>query len=258
MPSVEPCADTTIVTRMVYFNAFQVPLMLSAVNVGLPHFASDLSMTAVMLSWIPTAYLMASVMFVLIFGRLADHVGRKRIYLLGTGVVFITSVMAALSQTGEQLIVMRYLQGIGVAMIYSTQIALLTSVFPPQQRGKAIGRMISIIYLGLTCGPLLGGYVVDLLGWRALLVFQLPLALIVLWQGICRLEHEWKADHEEPFDIIGSLIYALSIAAICAGTSFISHALAQVLLVIGLLGIGLFVMYEKRTEFPLFDMALFK
>ena len=113
---------------MVLLNAFTTPLMLSAVNVALPAVAKDLSMNAVQLSWVPMAYLMASAMFVLIFGRVADMVGRKRIFLIGTSSVIVTSLIAAFSDSSTMLISARFLQGVSAAMLYATQVAIVLSL----------------------------------------------------------------------------------------------------------------------------------
>ena len=169
---------------MVLLNAFTTPLMLSAVNVALPAIAIDLSMNAVLLSWVPMAYLMASAMFVLIFGRIADMVGRKRIFLLGTASVIVTSLIAAFAVNGSMLISARFLQGVSAAMLYATQVAIVSSVFPPAKRGRAIGLTVSTIYLGLTIGPLIGGYVIDAFGWRASFMVHIPLAVMVLFVGL--------------------------------------------------------------------------
>jgi EmrB/QacA subfamily drug resistance transporter len=254
-----PESDQTlrITLLMVYLNAFQLPLMLSAVNVGLPHFASDLQMNAVMLSWVATSYLMASVMFVLPFGRLADMRGRKKIYLSGTLIVALASILAAVCTSGDQLVFLRFVQGIGGAMIYATQIAILTAVCPPAMRGRAIGKMVSILYLGLTCGPLLGGYVVELLGWRALLVMQVPLAVIVLLIGFFRVPDDLQEASSAHMDIPGTVCYAMSIAAICAGASLVPDVDAWLLLGLGVAGLYGFVLIEKRVAHPVFDLSLF-
>ncbi|MFB3090056.1 MAG: MFS transporter, partial [Gammaproteobacteria bacterium] len=172
---------------MVLLNAFTTPLMLSAANVALPAIAEDLKLDAVMLGWIPMAFLMASAMFVLVFGRIADMVGRKRIFLIGTVSVIVTSLLASLASNGSFLITARFLQGMSAAMLYATQIAIVTSVFPPKQRGHAIGLTVSTIYLGLTCGPLIGGLLIDLYGWRASFVFHIPLAIVVLLIGLFKV-----------------------------------------------------------------------
>ncbi len=118
---------------MVLLNAFTTPLMLSAANVALPAIAEDLKLNAVVLGWIPMAFLMASAMFVLVFGRIADMVGRKRIFLIGTVCVIVTSVFASFASNGTYLITARFLQGMSAAMLYATQVAIISSVFPRKQ-----------------------------------------------------------------------------------------------------------------------------
>ncbi len=115
---------------MILLNAFATPMMLSAVNVSIPFIADDLSVNAVLLCWIPMAYLMASAMFVLIFGRIADMVGRKKIFLIGTTSVIVTSLIATLVDSGIALIAVRFLQGVSAAMLYATQVAIISSIFP--------------------------------------------------------------------------------------------------------------------------------
>lgn len=242
---------------MVLLNGFTTPLMLSAANVALPSIADDLHMDAVMLSWIPMAYLMASAMFVLIFGRLADMYGRKRIFMIGTFCVVITSIFAALSVNGEVLIIARFLQGVSAAMLYATQIAIVTSVFPPAKRGHAIGLTVSAIYLGLTCGPVIGGYLIDNFGWRASFVFHIPLAIVVLMIGILKVPGEWLSEEKGSFDTRGAMLYSLSILGLCIGVSLLPDISSLILLLPGIIGIILFVRYAKHAEHPIFDVRLF-
>ena len=242
---------------MVLLNAFTTPLMLSAANVALPSIAEDLKLDAVVISWIPMAFLMASAMFVLVFGRVADMVGRKRIFLIGTMCVIITSVIASLATNGTFLITARFLQGMSAAMLYATQIAIISSVFPPKQRGHAIGMTVSTIYLGLTCGPLLGGFLIDLYGWRASFVFHIPLAIIVLLIGIFKVPGDWSADETGEFDLKGALVYGLSIVLLCLGVSTLPESLGILFLVFGLFGIWLFIKLAKRSRHPIFDVSLF-
>ncbi len=242
---------------MVLLNAFTTPLMLSAVNVALPSIAIDLSMNAVSLSWIPMAYLMASAMFVLIFGRLADMIGRKRIFLFGTGSVIITSLIAAFAVSGSMLIAARFLQGMSAAMLYATQVAIISSVFPPAKRGRAIGLTVSTIYLGLTIGPLIGGYVIDDFGWRASFMVHIPLAVIVLVLGLFYVKGDWSADERGSFDLFGGLLYILSILIICIAVSYLPSTLSLVLLVVSLFGFVFFFLFERVHKHPMFDVTLF-
>ncbi len=242
---------------MVLLNAFATPLMLSASNVALPEIAEDLNLDAVMLGWIPMAFLMASAMFVLVFGRVADMVGRKRIFLIGTASVIVTSLLASMSMNGTLLIFARFLQGASAAMLYATQIAIISSVFPPQQKGRAIGMTVSIIYIGLTCGPLLGGFLIDLYGWRASFLFHIPLAIIVLLIGLLKVPGEWSADERGKFDIKGSVVYGLSILLLCIGVSTLPELFGILFLMSGLFGIWVFIALARRTDQPIFDVSLF-
>src|SRR3989304_1497369 len=242
---------------MVLLNGFTTPLMLSAANVALPAIAVDLKINAVMLSWIPMAYLMASAMFVLIFGRIADMYGRKRIFMVGTVSVIITSLLAAISANGELLIAARFLQGVSAAMLYATQIAIVSSVFPPAKRGHAIGMTVSSIYLGLTCGPVIGGYLIDVAGWRASFVFHIPLAIIVLLIAVLKVPGEWLAEEKGEFDIKGAMIYSLSIVFLGIGVSTLPESTSFVLILLGMIGIFVFFKIARRTNHPIFDVSLF-
>ncbi|MBL1142801.1 MAG: MFS transporter [Proteobacteria bacterium] len=246
-----------ITLTMVLLNAFTTPLMLSGVNVALPAIAIDLSMNAVLLSWIPMAYLMASAMFVLIFGRLADMVGRKRIFLIGTGSVIVTSLIAAFAVSGTMLVAARFLQGMSAAMLYATQVAIVSSVFPPAKRGRAIGLTVSTIYLGLTIGPLLGGFVIDAFGWRASFLLHIPLAFVVLLLGVFYVKGDWSSDERGSFDLFGALTYIVSILIICIAVSYLPSTLSLFLLALSLFGFAFFFLFEKVHKHPIFNVTLF-
>lgn len=246
-----------ITLAMVLLNAFTTPLMLSSVNVALPSIAADLSMNAVLLSWVPMAYLMASAMFVLVFGRIADMIGRKRVFLMGAGCVIISSLIAASAVSGTMLIAARFLQGMSAAMLYATQIAIVASVFPLAKRGRAIGLTVSTIYLGLTVGPLIGGYVIDSFGWRASFIVHIPLAIIVLVLGLFFVKGDWSEDERGSFDLFGALLYIFSILMICIAVSYMPSTLSLMLVAASLFGFLVFFLFERAHKHPMFDVTLF-
>ena len=256
-PSILENPIQRITLIMILLNAFATPVMLSAVNVAIPFIADDLSVNAVLLCWIPMAYLMASAMFVLIFGRIADMVGRKKIFLIGTTSVIVTSLIATLVDSGITLIAVRFLQGISAAMLYATQVAIISSIFPPAKRGYAIGLTVSAIYLGLTVGPLIGGYAVDLYGWRASFVVHLPLAMIALAIGILYVKDEWLSDKRGSFDLFGAILYMLSILILCFGVSYLPSVLSLILIFFSLFGFIFFFLFERKHIHPIFDTTLF-
>jgi len=241
---------------MVLLNAFATPLMLSATNVALPTIGENFSLSAVALSWVPLAYLMASAMFILIFGRLADARGRKRFFLLGTSAVVLSSAFTALSISGSMLIAGRFLQGVSAAMVYATQMAIVSSVFPQEQRGKVIGLVVATVYVGLATGPLLGGIVTDLFGWRANFLLHIPLALIVLAIGLWYVREEWLGLAQD-FDLAGGILFSGTIALLCIGVSFFPSALSWPLLALFLLGLIVFVRYALKKDNPIWDIRLF-
>ena len=241
---------------MVVLNSVSTAMMLTGVNVALPAIAADLKVDAVALSWIPTTYLLASAAFTLSFGRLADMFGRKRIYLLGTAGVVVSSILAAFAANEVQLIGGRLLQGICAAMLYATNVAIVSSVQPPKQRGQAIGLTVSAIYFGLSVGPLFAGWLIELAGWRATFLMHVPLSLVVLYIGSARLKIEWRAEERGVFDLKGALLYMVGLSALMLGVSSLPGPLGVGAVVCGLLGVWWFVRHERRHPHPLMDVRL--
>ncbi len=256
-PTGAPSDLQRAVLLMVLLNAFTTPLMLSATNVALPAIAGDLQLDAVTLSWIPMAYLMASAMFVLIFGRIADVAGRKKVFLCGTVAVIASSTLAALSINGGMLLAGRFLQGMSAAMLYATQMAIVTSVFPAHQRGRMIGLVVSSVYVGLAAGPLLGGFVIDTLGWRYSFLLQVPLALVVLLTGLTRVHDEWRAAERTPFDFRGALLYSSTILLLCLGVSLLPSWRAAALLAGSVVLLTAFLRHARGARHPIWDVRLF-
>ena len=236
--------------------ALLTPFLGSAVNVALPAMAADLQLDSVELSWIATAFLVATTVGLVPFGRLADQVGRKRVFLLGMVVFLVAAVGCALAGSAAVLIAMRVLQGVGAAMIFSTGLAILTSVYPPGERGRVLGFNAASVYLGLSIGPVAGGYLTQHAGWRSVFLVCVPLGLatlVVAWRG---LKGEWKGAAGGSFDVLGSVLYGLALVAFMLGLSALP-ALKGVGLVAG--GLAIFwvlVIWERRVTTPVLDVAL--
>ena len=241
--------------------SFIFPFMASTVNIALPSLGKELSLDTVMLGWVATAYLLSSAALLVPFGRIADIYGRKKIFTWGIGIFTLSSLLCGLANSATMLIAWRVLQGIGGAMLAGTAVALLTTVFPANERGKVLGIIVAAAYLGLSLGPVLGGVLTQHLGWRSIFFVGALLGLLVLGVVLWKLKGEWTGAKGERFDFAGSAIYVLGLVAlVCGFNSFtlLPAGLGAGLIVGGAIGLSLFVMWEMRTGSPVLDISLFK
>ena len=238
-------------------SSFMTPFMLSSINVALPAIGNEFKTDAVLLSWVQTSYLLAAAVCMVPFGKLADIYGRKKIYMCGQILITVTSLLTAISISGPMLIVFRIFQGAGGAMVFATGIAILTSVYPPQERGKVLGIAVAAVYVGLSCGPFFGGLLTQHFSWRSIFLAYLPVGLFIILLIIFRLKGEWTGAEGEKFDLSGSLIYGVAIVAIMYGISELPAIFSIGLLIIGVLALVAFVNWEKKIQSPVFEVKLF-
>ncbi|MFC2047439.1 MFS transporter [Chloroflexota bacterium] len=238
--------------------SFLTPFMGSSVNIAIPSIGKEFAMDAVSLGWIATAYLLATSVFLVPFGRIADIYGRKKIFTYGILIYTASSFLSAISVSEAMLISFRVLNGIGSAMIFGTGVAILMSVFPVKERGKALGMNVAAVYVGLTLGPFLGGFLTQHFGWRSIFWVNVPLGLITIALIFWKLKGEWAEAKGEKFDFTGSIIYGLAVIAIMYGLSLLPAMLGVGSITIGILGILAFIMWEVRVRSPVLHMNLFK
>ena len=243
---------------LVSLAAFLIPFMGSSLSLALPVIQKELAVNLIILGWIPTAFVLANAATVLPFGRLADIHGRRRIFSYGVLIYTVASLLAAFSDSGLVLVIFSFLQGLGCAMIFATMVALLSSVFPMERRGEALGLYVSAVFIGLFLGPILGGLLIQYLGWRSIYLFNVPIGIILLFILFWKLKMEWAEAKGESFDYRGAVIYSLSLVAVLYGFSSLLEDLGKVFLVVGLLGIVGFFLLERRTESPILKLEIFK
>ncbi|MGZ7049589.1 MAG: MFS transporter [Methanobacterium sp.] len=237
--------------------AFLVPFMGSSLYIAIPTIGNEFLMDAVLLSWIPTAFLLSSAMFTLPFGRIADIYGFKRVFIIGIIFYTLFSFLSGIAPSAVSLILFRVFQGIGGAMIFGTGVAILTHVFPLQERGKALGINVAGVYVGLALGPILGGFLTQYLGWRSIFFFNVLLGLIIISFVLLRLKGEWRECKGEKFDFKGSFIYCIALFLIIYGFSLVPTSLGILLIAAGIIGIVSFVIIEMKVKNPFLDIELF-
>ena len=237
--------------------SFMGPFMISAVNVALPAIQSDLRMNAVQLSWIASSYLLAVAVGLIPAGKIADIYGRKKVFTTGLVIYTLGSTSAAFVDTAAWLIFFRVVQGLGAGMFVTTGMAILTSIFPPQKRGRAIGIYVAAVYVGLSVGPFVGGFLTQQFGWRSIFLVMFPMGLGSIAITLSFLKGEWADARNQKLDVLGSLIYAIAILFLIYGASILPSLTGGLLIPAGLLGLGLFFRQQSRTPYPVFEVSLF-
>jgi len=238
--------------------SFIFPFMGSSVNNALPSIGRELSLDAVTLGWIATAFILASATLLVPFGRIADIYGRKKVFTYGVIVFTVSSFLSGLAGSAAMLISFRVIQGIGGAMIVGTGVAMLTSVFPADERGKALGINVAATYAGLSLGPVLGGVLTQHLGWRSIFFMTVPLGLAVLGVILWKVKGDWAEAKGEKFDLAGSIIYSLALVVLVYGFTMLPSMLVVWLIVAGVIGLSAFVRWEMKTRSPVLDINLFR
>jgi len=247
------------VLAVVMVTSFLAPFMGSSINLAIPAIGTEFNGTAMLLSWVVAGYLLASAAFLLPFGRLADIVGRKKIYIAGIILFSLFALLSGVAWSIQSMIFFRICQGIASSMIFSTGIAIVTSVYPPDKRGQAMGLTAAATYVGLSLGPVLGGFMNHYFGWRSIFYFTAFIGLFAASLAAWRLKGEWAGAKGEKFDFVGSIFCILSLAAVLYGFSEISRSgWGKYILVLGVLLMAVFVNYESRQKYPIFHVDLFR
>ena len=237
--------------------SFMGPFMISSVNVALPAIQADLQMDAVQLSWIATAYLLAVAVGLVPAGKIADIHGRKRVFATGLAVYTVGAGLAAFANSATLFIGLRVIQGLGAAMFVTTGMAIITSIFPPNKRGRVIGIYVAAVYIGLSVGPFAGGFLTHYFGWRSIFLVMLPLGLFSLVLTLHYLRGEWLGEPGQKLDVAGCLLYASAILTMVYGATRLPSAIGVVLLVSGLILFAIFIRHQLTARFPVFDIQLF-
>lgn len=239
-------------------SSFITPFMAASVSVALPSIGDAFKLDDITLSWIVSAYLLAAAMFLVPFGRIADIHGRKKIFLIGIITDAVSSLVLALAPSSHVLIAFRVIQGIGGAMIFGTGIAILTSIFPGRERGRVLGISVAFVYLGLSLGPVIGGFLTQQFGWRAVFFSTFPVSTVVVVLVVWKLRGEWAEARGEKFDFAGSAIYGLGLAALVYGFTILPEITGLWMVAGGAGAITAFVWWETRAASPVLNIDLFR
>ncbi|HNX67060.1 MAG TPA: MFS transporter [Bacteroidales bacterium] len=238
------------------FASFLTPFMGSSVNLALPAIGNEFGANAITLSWITLSYMLSTAIFLLPAGRAGDILGRKKVFTAGIFLFTLAMLLLTFTPGIKYMLIVRVIQGVASAMVFGTNMAILTSVFPAGERGRAMGINVTFVYLGLASGPSLGGVLTRYLGWRSIFAFLVPMGILSLILIKAKIREEWRDSRGENFDWPGALTCGASLAAIMYGFSILPGIAGWILTALGIILIALFFYIENRSDSPIFDVSL--
>ena len=248
------------VTLNIWIGAFMSALDASIVNISLPTIVRSLNTDLTAVAWVVMAYLIVITGCLLLMGRLSDLFGQRQIYLLGFLTFTIGSAFCGFSPTIYFLIGSRMLQGLGASALMANGSAILTTAYPEEDRGKALGILGSVISVGFLTGPILGGFLVEHLGWRSIFFINLPIGAIGIYLSSKVLDKDGSPDKAR-LDLLGALPIFLFLASLLLFLNRMAQGSGPLLWVwvfLILLCLGLFILVELRSRSPLVDLKLFR
>jgi EmrB/QacA subfamily drug resistance transporter len=232
----------------------------TVVNVALPDIGRDLNASTAALQWILNGYLLSLASLILLGGALGDRYGRRRVFVIGVAVFTISSLLCAIAPNSGMLIAARVLEGVGAALLTPGSLAMIEATFQPSDRARAIGAWSGLTGVASAVGPLLGGYLVDAVSWRAVFLLNLPIGIFVVITGLRHLPETRDPDAHGPLDLAGAALGAVGLA----GTTYAlieanegDPTLVAITAIVGVLALVGFAIRERRSKNPMVPLSIF-
>lgn len=257
----------------IILGAFVAPFMGSCLNLAIPSIGVQYESSATMLGWVPTGYLLTTSAFSLPFGKLGDKVGKPLIFTWGVIFFVFIGTLSIFAWSMVSIITLRILHGVASAAIFSTNMAILSDSVPPERRGRSLGYATASTYIGLSMGPVVGGFLNHNFGWRSIFVVTAFIGILLMVgalssfgirgnkiKSIVPLSDSLSADSKGIFfDWGGSAMYAVSISGFIYGLSnFLSSRLALILLILSIILFIALIVRSNKLDDPLIPTGLFK
>lgn len=233
----------------------------NTLTVALPYIMKDLNTDMTLSMWTIMSYMLVITIFVPAIGRLADMVGRKKLFVSGFVVFTVGSILCGISMTGIQLLIFRVVQSIGGALILANSVPIVTDAFPKNELGKALGINTMVVSVGAIIGSILGGALLAF-GWRSTFYINIPIGIVgTLWSALQLREVDFLPKNQK-FDFRGTFVFSSGMLLFLISLSLVRYTgwslTIILLLIISFIIMFIFVLIENRTEFPMLDMKLLK
>ncbi len=246
------------ILHVVVMTAFLTTFMGSALNLSIPAMEKEFGIGATMVGWIVTAYTLSVAAMSVPFGKIADAVGRRKILILGIGIFAVMSLSCAFCTDIRILLAFRIVQGFGASMIFATNNAILIGAYPADQRGRVLGISSASVYVGLSLGPVIGGFLNNYINWRAIFVSVAAVSLIVLIVTAKGIPQRNVGTKDVKVDVPGNFLYILSIVLFLYGLTNLSVLrYGWMILLCGAAAGAAFVFVELRVKEPTIRVSMF-
>lgn len=231
-------------------------LGLIGINVALPAIQKEMELSPVSMAWVSLSTMLVMAMFSAPIARFADLVGRRKVTIFGLWMTIIASAGCAVATDFWVLIFFRALTGLGLVSFFTTMTTMVTAAYPPKDRGRVLGLTISSVYIGLTLGPILTGYLVQYWGWPGLFWFTV-IGMLPPMYLIYQVRPDEVVASGEKLDKSGAALWIVSVALVFSGLASLGELFALALLIPGLALMVLFAVLASRSKNPILDMRLF-
>jgi EmrB/QacA subfamily drug resistance transporter len=242
---------------------FMGALDMSIINISLPTLMVRLNTQFVVVQWVIISYNLVMTSVMLGVARLGDMYDKKILNILGLFLFTLGSLSCGFSHNVGWLITFRVLQGLGAVIMQALGMAMIVESVPPDERGRSIGILGSSSSIAFALGPAIGGVILGSIGWRWIFLFNVPFGIFALWAAIRFLPEIPSRETNQKFDIWGACILFIALGCFALGMTLgqdqgFKIGMVQALLVTAVIGVVLFLFIERKTEFPMIDLSLFK
>jgi EmrB/QacA subfamily drug resistance transporter len=247
----------------VAFGLFMIMLDNTVVNVALPSIQRDLKVSVSSLEWVVNAYFLTFAVLMLSGGKLADLIGRRRIFILGLVIFTLSSLACGLATNGETLIAARAVQGVGAALMSPATLSIIAATFPPRERGTAMGIWVGVSAVALALGPITGGLLAEHADWSWIFFINVPIGALAILAARVVIRETKDTSLEQRLDLpglasSGAGLLALTYALIEANAKGWSSAEILSLFGVAVVGFAAFIALERRQRAPMLDLSLFR
>ncbi len=247
----------------VLIGATMSALDVSIVNVAMPTLKTDFNTSMATIEWVAMAYMLTLTVFLPFFGRLADMMGRSKLYNTGFVIFTIGSIFCGAATSAMFIILARILQAVGAGLLQANSVAIITQAFPGNERGKAIGIQGAVQAIAMAIGPFVGGILISTVGWRAVFFINVPIGIVGTMAGLLILPRQEQKGKKEKIDYLGTALFASGLAFLVlafnnvgklgwTSTTVLGYFIGACVL------LPAFVFTELKVESPMIDLRLFK